>query len=96
TPHICSSLLVLSCWLLSAAAGVHDGYPFSSKFYSLLVLCWFSAGAGVPLLVLLFFVPLLLLLNYHFICRLCLKLKNLEHRALILNSKRSWTKCSWG
>ncbi|MFQ6646283.1 hypothetical protein Gotur_019586, partial [Gossypium turneri] len=29
------------------------------------------------------------LLNYHFICRLCLKLKILEHRALIL--KRSWT-----
>ncbi|MFQ6620054.1 hypothetical protein Gotur_000282 [Gossypium turneri] len=28
--------------------------------------------------------------------RLCLKLKNLEHRALILNSKRSWNKCSWG
>ncbi|KAK8270650.1 hypothetical protein V6Z12_D11G211800 [Gossypium hirsutum] len=28
--------------------------------------------------------------------RLCLKLKNLEHRALILNSKGGWTKCSWG
>ncbi|KAK8261540.1 hypothetical protein V6Z12_D13G194400 [Gossypium hirsutum] len=28
--------------------------------------------------------------------RLCLKLKNLEHRALIPNSKGSWTKCSWG
>ncbi|KAL1073267.1 hypothetical protein V6Z11_D11G210300 [Gossypium hirsutum] len=27
---------------------------------------------------------------------LCLKLKNLEHRALILNSKGGWTKCSWG
>ncbi|MBA0765603.1 hypothetical protein Gotri_014767 [Gossypium trilobum] len=24
------------------------------------------------------------------------RLKNLKHRALILNSKGSWTKCSWG
>ncbi|MBA0765240.1 hypothetical protein Gotri_014469 [Gossypium trilobum] len=24
------------------------------------------------------------------------RLKNLEHLAFILNSKGSWTKCSWG
>ncbi|XP_052478338.1 uncharacterized protein LOC128033888 [Gossypium raimondii] len=57
---------VLLCWFFSAATGVPDGYPFSSKFCSLLVLCWFSASAGVPLLAsslflcwCLFFVPLL-------------------------------------